>query len=84
MPVGSLLPKKLAPFHPHGTADERYAPRDGETPAVSIVVPVKNEAGNIASLVAEIAAALGADATFEVIYVNDGSSDATPKSSSTR
>ncbi len=52
--------------------------RDGETPAVSIVVPVKNEAGNIASLVAEIAAALGADRRFEVIYVDDGSSDATP------
>ena len=33
--------------------------QDGEAPAVSIVVPVKNEAGNIAPLVAEIAAALG-------------------------
>jgi dolichol-phosphate mannosyltransferase len=53
--------------------------RDGETPAVSIVVPVKNEAGNIAPLVAEIAAALGADRRFEVIYVDDGSSDATPE-----
>jgi glycosyltransferase involved in cell wall biosynthesis len=52
--------------------------RDGEIPAVSIVVPVKNEAGNIASLVAEIAAALGTDRRFEVIYVDDGSSDATP------
>ncbi len=51
--------------------------RDGETPAVSIVVPVKNEAGNIAPLVAEIAAAIGTDRRFEVIYVDDGSSDAT-------
>jgi dolichol-phosphate mannosyltransferase len=50
---------------------------DGGTPAVSIVVPVKNEAGNIAPLVAEIAAALGADASFEIVYVDDGSSDAT-------
>jgi dolichol-phosphate mannosyltransferase len=51
--------------------------RDGERLAVSIVVPVKNEAGNIEPLVAEIAAALAPDGGFEVIYVDDGSSDAT-------
>jgi dolichol-phosphate mannosyltransferase len=45
-------------------------------PAVSVVVPVRNEAGNIAPLVAEIAAAL-AGRSFEVIYVNDGSTDGT-------
>lgn len=45
-------------------------------PAVSIVVPVKNEAGNIAPLVAEIATALHGS-NFEVIYVDDGSRDAT-------
>jgi dolichol-phosphate mannosyltransferase len=50
----------------------------GGTPAVSIVVPVKNESGNIGPLVEEIAAALGADAAFEIVYVDDGSSDATP------
>jgi dolichol-phosphate mannosyltransferase len=47
-----------------------------DRPAVSVVVPVKNESGNIAPLVAEIAAALH-DRTFEVVYVNDGSTDAT-------
>jgi len=46
-------------------------------PAVSVVVPVRNEAGNIASLVAEIAMALDGRWRFEVIYVNDGSSDDT-------
>jgi dolichol-phosphate mannosyltransferase len=46
-------------------------------PAVAVVVPVRNEAGNIASLVAEIAAALDGQWRFEVIYVNDGSSDGT-------
>ena len=46
-------------------------------PAVSIVVPVRNEAGNIAPLVAEIATALAEQWRFEVIYVNDGSSDGT-------
>jgi dolichol-phosphate mannosyltransferase len=45
-------------------------------PAVSVVIPVRNEAGNIAPLVAEIAAAL-AGRSFEVIYVNDGSTDGT-------
>ena len=46
-------------------------------PAVSVVVPVRNEAGNLAPLVAEIAAALGNGVSFEVIYVNDGSTDRT-------
>ncbi len=45
-------------------------------PAVSVVVPVHNEAGNVAPLVAEIAAALAGRA-FEIVYVNDGSSDGT-------
>ena len=49
----------------------------GDRPAVSIVVPVKNEAGNIAPLVDEIAAALDSRGDFEIVYVDDGSSDAT-------
>jgi glycosyltransferase involved in cell wall biosynthesis len=46
-------------------------------PAVAVVVPVRNEAGNVAPLVDEIAAALGNRWAFEVVYVNDGSTDAT-------
>ena len=46
-------------------------------PAISIVVPVRNEAGNIAPLVAEIARALDGQWPFEVVYVNDGSTDGT-------
>ena len=46
-------------------------------PAVSVVVPVRNEAGNIAPLVAEIAGALDGQWRFEVVYVNDGSNDGT-------
>jgi dolichol-phosphate mannosyltransferase len=46
-------------------------------PAGSVVVPVRNEAGNIAGLVAEIAKALDGQWPFEVVYVNDGSSDDT-------
>ena len=36
-------------------------------PAVSVVVPVRNEADNIAPLVDEIAAALAKDVDFELI-----------------
>jgi glycosyltransferase involved in cell wall biosynthesis len=49
---------------------------DASRPDVSVVVPVRNEAGNVAPLVAEIAAALAGRA-FEIVYVNDGSSDGT-------
>jgi dolichol-phosphate mannosyltransferase len=46
-------------------------------PAVAVVVPVRNEAANIASLLGEIAAALEGQWRYEVVYVNDGSNDAT-------
>jgi len=46
------------------------------SPAISVIVPVRNEAENIAPLVAEVAVALAGRA-FEVIYVNDGSTDDT-------
>ena len=45
-------------------------------PAVSVVVPARNEAGNISPLVAEIDNVL-AGTDFEVVYVDDGSTDAT-------
>src|ERR1700733_7864496 len=47
-----------------------------EGPAISVVVPGRNEAGNVAPLIAEIAAALQGRA-FEIVYVNDGSTDGT-------
>src|SRR5260370_18033602 len=50
---------------------------DAATVDVSIVVPVRNEAENIGPLIAEIAAALGGRWQYEIIYVNDGSTDAT-------
>lgn len=45
--------------------------------AVSVVVPVRNEAGNVAPLINEIAAALDGRWAYEIIYVNDGSTDDT-------
>jgi dolichol-phosphate mannosyltransferase len=47
-------------------------------PRVSIIVPVRNEAPNIAPLVEEVERACAALAPFEIIYVDDGSTDATP------
>jgi len=46
-------------------------------PDVSIVVPVRNEQDNVAPLIAEIAAALDGRWAYEIIYINDGSTDAT-------
>ena len=46
------------------------------SPALSVVVPVKDEAGNVAPLAREIAAALK-DEAHEIIFVDDGSSDGT-------
>ena len=57
--------------------DTTTRPSGTAEPAVAVVVPVRNEAGNIAPLVEEIAAALGTRWPFELIYVNDGSTDAT-------
>jgi dolichol-phosphate mannosyltransferase len=44
---------------------------------LSVVIPVRNEAENIAPLVAEIHAALDPLLRFEIVYVDDGSSDDT-------
>jgi glycosyltransferase involved in cell wall biosynthesis len=46
-------------------------------PIVSVVIPVRNEAGNVRLLADEIAAALEGRWSFEIIYVNDGSTDDT-------
>lgn len=43
---------------------------------LSVVVPVRNESGNVASLISEIDAALK-HITHEIIYVDDGSTDDT-------
>ena len=45
---------------------------------LSIVVPVRNEQDNVLPLIEEIHAALQGGAEFEVVYVDDGSTDATP------
>jgi dolichol-phosphate mannosyltransferase len=44
---------------------------------ISIVVPVHNEAGNIVSLLDEIVSAMSLAEAYEIIYVDDGSTDQT-------
>jgi len=44
---------------------------------LSIVIPARNEAENVAPLVAEIRAALDGLLAYEIVYVDDGSSDDT-------
>jgi glycosyltransferase involved in cell wall biosynthesis len=44
---------------------------------LSIVIPARNEAPNVAPLIAEIRAALDGVADYEIIYIDDGSSDDT-------
>lgn len=50
-------------------------------PLISVVVPVKNEEGNVAPLISEIAAALDPGAEdgrpYEMVFVNDASTDTT-------
>lgn len=46
-------------------------------PEISVIVPVRNEEDNILPLLAEIVAALHPLYPFEIVYIDDGSSDAT-------
>ena len=56
----------------------QHAPAEESRPDLAVVVPVKNEADNILPLIDEIEAALTGRLDFEIIYVDDGSDDATP------
>lgn len=45
---------------------------------LSVVIPVRNEQGNITPLIEEVETALRSVCTFEIIYVDDASTDDTP------
>jgi dolichol-phosphate mannosyltransferase len=53
--------------------------RQTGTPALAVVVPVHNEAENVVPLIEEIHATLEGVIDFEVVYVDDCSSDETPR-----
>lgn len=59
-------------------ASSSPAARAAPPPVVSVVVPVRDEADNILSLIGEIHDALAERESFEIVYVDDGSSDETP------
>jgi dolichol-phosphate mannosyltransferase len=52
-------------------------PASVETPWLSVVVPLKNEAENVAFVTEGIAAACADLAPYEIVYVDDGSTDDT-------
>lgn len=53
-------------------------PQALDLPLLSVIVPVLNEAENVSPLIAEIEAALQGVCTFEILYIDDASTDATP------
>jgi dolichol-phosphate mannosyltransferase len=70
----AALGARVHPWPYHGC--KCYRARSMQAPLISVVVPVRNEAPNIAPLIAEIRAALRGVA-HEIVYVDDGSDDGT-------
>ncbi len=75
MSVRPLCCKEPGLYKPQFTG---WRTRLSDGVAISVVVPVKDEAGNVGPLAREIAAAL-TDQDHEIIFVDDGSRDGTDK-----
>ncbi len=77
-------PPSSPPASPPSSPPWAAAPPSGpdeqsalETPRITVVAPMKNEAENVARLADEIADACAPLAPFEAIFVDDGSDDGT-------
>jgi dolichol-phosphate mannosyltransferase len=78
LPAAFAVPKNaVAIAAAAGDPETAMTDYSAATPAVSIVVPVNNEGENIAPLLAEIEAAVRGPWPYEVLFVNDGSTDDT-------
>ncbi len=53
------------------------APESGPAPQLSIIIPMMNEAGNVLPLTRELVAAMATGPDYELIFIDDGSSDGT-------
>lgn len=75
----ALVPRTIpSPWSAEGAASHPWPrPEEDGRPQLSIVVPVHDEADNIAPLLAEIHAALDGTLEYEILYVDDGSDDDT-------
>lgn len=80
------------PLHPHAAALDMELkssstgvsaampnPRSDTQPTYSVVIPIFNEEGNIENLLSRVIPVMeSVDEPFEVLFVDDGSTDATP------
>ena len=65
-------------LHAPNTAERRLIPEDAPL-ELAVIIPTRNEAGNVGRLLAALESAL-ADVTWEAIFVDDDSSDGTAAS----
>lgn len=75
-PTAPVFPSAPAPS-PRGGAGRSAVAADRPAPELAVVVPARDERNNIAPLVAEIRAALDGALPYEIVYVDDGSTDGT-------
>jgi dolichol-phosphate mannosyltransferase len=73
-PVSHNTPNapRLTDVHSHPPAID-----DAGAIVLTVIVPVKNEADNVLPLIGEIRAALAGGPAYEILYIDDGSTDAT-------
>ena len=78
-PAGNVLEPRGASRNPRGSTPDGESTMGSQASdlAVSVVIPAKNESGNIRSLIGEIRAALDGRFDYELLYVDDGSTDDT-------
>lgn len=79
--VGHGVPVQRREFKTIPAPDSQpgSSPAGDAAPTVSLVVPVYDEAPNVAPLLSEIAAAFAGGPAFEAVVVDDGSTDGTDR-----